>query len=397
MVVTPEQAAGSLGQHDGGRPPTILFVNDLWGYGTVTMALAVAEELEGRAVRRFAGFGPGFELARRACFERLLHVNTMSESIDPGLEQCLEEADGVVSVMNRRVAARAAELGKPCVYLDCLLWMWATAPAVPAGVPYYAERFPGTDERLRQWGDRFDEAKVVGPLISRPTKGANEDADDVLINFGGLYCPLVDQRALTVYADVMAQCALRALADSPGRVIIGAGQHMLDRMDASTLRSIRPGVELTDLAPGGYLAELRRSRALISASGMHALYEACALGVPCICLPAQNLSGSLALDVLRQEDVEHPVNWSHLYGLQGLDPADQPAACNRIADCIHEFAVDDAAQTTLVGHLRAALEADHLALVRERQASFFASQGGFGAGRVAERLLELIGVPVGIG
>lgn len=395
MVSTP-QLPNSARATDGERRPSILFVNDLWGYGTVTMAMAVAEALEGRATRTFAGEGPGFVLASRGPFDGLLQTDTMAESIAPELDQCLREADAVVSVMNKHVTRRAAELGKPCVYLDCLLWMWAAPPDVPRTVPYFAERFPGAEDRLNQWQDRFGEAAVVGPLVSPSAGTADRDAEDVLINFGGLYCPLVDQDSLVAYADVMAQCALRALDGSSGRVVIGAGRHILDVMDRAALHAIRPRVELADLDHAGYLAALRRSRALISASGMHALYEACALDVPCICLPAQNLSGSLALDVLGRTGVDRVLNWSDLYGLRGLDAANQPEACQRIAECIHRFTGDPDAQARLVRRLRDALDGHHLARIRRRQARFFQDQGGFGFGTrpVADRLLDMIAAPV---
>jgi len=396
MVSTPQQPA-DVRANDGERRPSILFVNDLWGYGTVTMAMAVAEELgkrAHRAHRTFAGEGPGYDLASRGPFDRFLETNTMAESIAPELDQCLREADAVVSVMNKHVARRAAELGRPCVYLDCLLWMWAAPPDVPRTVPYFAERFPGAEDRLTQWQDRFGEAAVVGPLVSLPVGPADRDAKDVLINFGGLYCPLVDQDSLLAYANVMARCALRALDGSDGRVVIGAGRHILDAMDLPALRAVRRNVELADLDHAGYLAALRRSRALISASGMHALYEACALDVPCICLPAQNLSGSLALDVLGRMGVDRVLNWSDLYGLRGLDAADQPEACRRIAECIHRFAGDADNQAKLVRRLRDALDADHLARIRHRQARFFQDQGACGNGPVADRLLDMIAAAV---
>ncbi len=136
----------------------------------------------------------------------------------------------------------------------------------------------------------------------------------------------------------MAQCVLAALDGWPGRVVVTAGRHVLERVDAAALRSLRRQVELADLGHDSYLAELRRSHLLISSAGMHALFEACAWGVPCVCLPAQNLSQSLALRVLERERVVRPLDWSHLYGLEALDPADEPGACRRIAAQIHRFA-----------------------------------------------------------
>jgi hypothetical protein len=372
-----------------GRLPRILFVNDLWGYGTVTMAMAVAEELQERAVSRFAGQGPGFELARRGCFDDLLRVDTMADPILPALDEALRASDGVVTVLNGVVARRAAELGVPCLYLDCMLWMWPQPPAIPPGVLYCTENFPGTEARLAQWHDHLPNAEVVGPLVGRRRRAHAGSAEAALINFGGLSCTLLDQETLIAYAGAMARCALAALRGSAARVVIAAGRHVLEMMDEDALRAIEPRVDLVDLSHDAYLAELGRSQVLISSSGMHALYEACALGVPCVCLPAQNFSGSLALDELENAGVQRALNWSHLYGLKDLDRADEPAACRSIANCVHAFCADEEAQKALVEDLRERLQPDCLALVRRRQAEFFAEQGELGAPVVAQRVLEL--------
>ncbi|TMC13569.1 MAG: hypothetical protein E6J41_00090 [Chloroflexi bacterium] len=373
--------------------PRILFVNDLWGYGTVTMAMAVAEELRERAICRFAGRGPGYELARRDCFDDLLRVDTMADPMLPALDAAIAASDAVVTVLNGGVARKAVERGVPCLFLDCMLWMWAQPPAVPPGVPYLTENFPGTKERLERWSDQLPNGEIVGPLVVRPSRTRAQSASAALINFGGLSCALLDQATLVAYATTMARCALMALDGSASRAIVAAGRHILDQMDQEALRSITPDAEFVDLSHDAYLAELRRSRVLISSSGMHALYEAGAIGVPCVCLPAQNLSGSLALDELERAGVQRTVGWNHLYGLDRLDSADEPEACLRIGACIQRFAADDQAQQRLVQDLRDRLQPECLEVIERRQAAFFAQQGDYGAPRIATRLLELLHQP----
>jgi hypothetical protein len=92
-------AGGGGGSARGERLPRVLFVNDLWGYGTVTMGLSIADELEGQATRIFAGMGAGFELARGASFDGLVAANTMAEPLPPELERELSACHAVVSVM----------------------------------------------------------------------------------------------------------------------------------------------------------------------------------------------------------------------------------------------------------------------------------------------------------
>src|SRR5262249_11987621 len=160
----------------------------------------------------------------------------------------LLECDVVVSVMNQRVARWAAQRAIPCVYVDSLLWMWATPPSVPAGVRYFQEDWPGSAARLEEWRHRFHEPEIVGPLVSAPTRRPTDAPDVVMVNFGGLSCSLLDAPTLLTYADSMARCALAALEGWPGRAVVTGGRHVIDQLDREALRSLRPDVELVDLS-----------------------------------------------------------------------------------------------------------------------------------------------------
>jgi hypothetical protein len=370
-------------------PPRILFVTDGWGYGTTTMALAIAEELAGYTLL-FAGTGPGFELARRASFDRLLRLDTAADPVPDELERTLSTCQAVVSVMNQRVARQAACRGIPCLYVDSLMWMWSEPPHVPHGVPYLQETFPGVERRLEEWRDYLFQPEIVGPLIKQPARARSSEPDAVLVTFGGLSSWLLEHATLVAYADEMSRCVLTALERWRGRVVISVGSHVRDHMDEAGLRTIRPDVELVDLGHDAYLAELRRSCLLISSAGMHAMYEAFACGVPCLCLPAQNLSGALAAEVLERMGVVKTLDWPHLYGLNGLDPADEVEACARIAGQIRRFSQDPGARARLVRHLRSSLGTRRLRAIRHRQAAFFAGLGELGGPRVAARLRQAL-------
>jgi hypothetical protein len=371
--------------------PRVLFVTDLWGYGSVTMAMAIAEELEGRATRLFAGTGPRFELARRAAvFDRLVPVDTTANPVAEELDRALGACHAVVSVMNRRVARRAALRRIPCLYVDSQHWMHPAPPDLPPAVAYCQEHFPAAEEPLGQRRRRLDRPETVGPLVALPTRSRSNEPDAVMVNFGGLSASPLEPRTLVAYADGMAQCTLRALDRWPGRVVVTAGSHVLDRLDVAAMRSIRPRVELADLSHDAYLAELRRSRLLISSAGMHAVLEAFAWGVPCLCLPSHNLGQVLALQVLERHDVARALDWGQIYGLTRLDPADEAYACEQIGTQITRFRGDPIGQAILVGHLRSLLYGRHLPELQQRQAGFFAELGERGAPRVAAMVAELM-------
>jgi hypothetical protein len=389
-AVMPAAGRGG-GPASGQRPPRVLFVNDLWGYGTVTMAMAIADELEGQATRIFAGMGPGFELARRSSFEGLVPADTMADPLPRELERELGACQAVVSVMNQGIARAAARRGIPCVFVDCLLWMWETPPQLPPGVPYYQESFPGSEEQLERHRDTLGTAEIVGPLVTRPTRARSDHADAVLVNFGGMSCSLLAPDTLLTYADTMAQCAVAALRGWRGRVVVSAGRHVIDRMDLGTLRALGPSVEVVDLGHDAYLAELRRSRLLITSAGMHALYEAFALGVPCLCLPSQNLSQVLTLQVLERHGVTRSLDWARLYALKDLDPADEAGASVRIAAEIERFTHHAAARGRLVRQLSTAFDDRRLHALQRRQARFYAERGERGAPVIAARVLQLLG------
>jgi hypothetical protein len=370
--------------------PRVLVVSDQWGYGTTTMGMAVGAELDGQVERVFAGSGPCYELARHFPYESLVEIDTMAEPVSAALDRLIASCQAVVSVMNGPVARRAAERGIPCLYLDCLLWMGAPPPNVPPSVRYLHEAFPGTAARLQLLGSRSCEPDLVGPIVTRNACRSIARPESVLVNFGGLSCVMLSPHTLLAYAETMAHCAVQALRSWDGRIVIAAGRHVLDELDGDALHAIHPRVHLADLDHDAYLAELRRSRALISSAGMHAFYEACAAGVPFVGLPAQNSSQGPALRALQRAGAAQPFDWDRIYGLSDLDQRDQVRLHRRIAGAIHRFQDDTSARMRLVRHLRQALDGRRLARLQEVQAKFFAAQGPLGAPQVADRVRELI-------
>jgi hypothetical protein len=236
-------------------------------------------------------------------------------------------------------------------------------------MPYFQESFPGVQERLERHRRALRSAEIVGPLVTRQVRGRSPHADAVLVNFGGLSGSLLEPATLVTYADAMAQCAAAAMTGWQGRVVVSAGRHILDRMDLRTLRTIRRSVEVVDLGHDAYLAELRRSRALIY-FGRHArALRGVLAGRALPCLPSQNLSGLLALEVLARHG---------------------PAGA-RIAAEIQRFSHDRAGQRWLVRQLRSAFDDRRLQALQRRQARFYAGLGERGAPAVAARVLELVG------
>jgi hypothetical protein len=378
------------------RPlPRVGFVEDGWGFGPTAKAMAVAEELEGRATRVFVGQESQLELARHGPFERLVDADSMAWPVTPDLKRELDSCSVLVVVMNRRIAQWARRRRIPCVYVDGLAWMRAEAPDVPGDVRYCAENYPGTAETFDLWRSRFEAAEIVGPILSRDTRRRSGEPDDAfLINFGGLSSHVVDPCTLVTYAGAMSQCALDALKGTGGRVIITGGRSIIEQLDREMLLTIRPGVRLTSLSHAEFLAELRRARLLISSPGKTASNEAAACGVPCIYLPAQSLSQTLLLEVMEREGVTETLDWSHLYGLSNANAADEAGeadACRRIANAIRRFGWDVDARHRVTRFLLRSIKSDsrQMMLVK-RQTQFVTSLGERGSPHVAAHVLDLL-------
>jgi hypothetical protein len=317
----------------------------------------------------------------------------MSDRPAEALKEAIRESDVVVSVMNLNAAEVAERLRVPCVYVDTLLWMCDRPPPLPSSVKrYFAAGFPGVEQNAFRWRDRLPRTEVVAPLIApaRPRHSPCQ-GDDILVNFGGLSSLLTPQGPLRTYARTMVECIIEALADWPGRITISMGEHVLNPLDRALLRASRSDVRFFNLSHERYLAQLERSRLLISSPGLSATQEAFARGIPCLLLPSQNLSQALTVQALQQTGAAFALDWDAIYGLAGLSAEDERRSCERIADCIDRFQGDARARARLVRHLTAQLAPDTLERIAAAQAAFFEpNQERRGAHEVADYVRHLV-------
>jgi hypothetical protein len=370
--------------------PSVLFVNDNWGYGSTTTAIAIADQIVGVAERRFAGTGAALGLARRANFDGASKLDTMARAPAAKLKQMMQGSNVVVSIMNPRAARLAAEVGVECVYVDSLLWMWPTPPDVRCAAKYFAEWFPGLEARVTAWQDRLPRVDIVGPVISDLSSQSPTHRTDLLVNFGGMARCLVPQPALITYAAVLTQCIAEAAVDFPGSITVAIGSHLLERVETAAAPLSRTDITFADLSHNEYLQHLDRSSVLISSAGLHAAHEAFVRDVPCLFLPSQNLSQALTLPSFRASGLACLPDWDRIYGLEGLAPAEEPKACREIGDCIQRFRNDEDARGRLVGNLREWLSSSQLGSLTAAQRVFIGQAGGMGAERIGRHLIELL-------
>lgn len=370
-------------------PPKVLFVNDNWGYGSTTIAIAIADEVTGKAVRSFAGAGSAYDLARRAAFDRLIAVDTMTTPAAPVLEAAIGQSDIVLSVQNPRAAHLARRHGVACVYVDSLTWMWPKQPELPAGSPYFAEWFPEVDARLEEWRSGLPEAEAVGPIIDAVEPLPAAERRGLLANFGGLSASLIPDGALAGYAAVMTECVAQVARELEEEITICAGKHVLAELKRRLPTQAFSGVTLADLDHQRYLRRLSSCRMFVSSAGLHASYEAFARGVPCAFLPAQNLSQALAIPRYREAGLPSP-DWDEIYGLAGLSATAEREACQEIARCVARFERDQSARARLVSYLLACFAEPELRRRSEAQTGFVPPFAERGAARIGRHLLEVM-------
>jgi hypothetical protein len=190
----------------------------------------------------------------------------------------------------------------------------------------------------------------------------------------------------------MTECVVQAFEAWPGEITVSIGEHVLRDIGELPRRLARPDVRFQNLDHNRYLSTLEQSRLLVSSAGMHAMYEAFAIGVPCILLPSQNLSGAHGLRRLARAGVTSGLDWDAIYGLRFRNAGEEALACAEIARCIDRFERDDRAQARLVTHLRATSSASELSRLAVAQTAFFHRMGHRrGSLRVAEFVSELLG------
>jgi hypothetical protein len=210
---------------------------------------------------------------------------------------------------------------------------------------------------------------------------------NLVVNFGGLSSWMIPEGALVQYAAVMTECITAAASKWPGGITVCSRYQVLSKLRELPLELSRRDITFADLDHRAYLSALQDSRALISSAGLHAIYEAVELGVPCVLLPAQNLSQALAIPTYRRHGFPC-MDWDSFYPLRGLSPAKERKACKRIAKRVAQFERDSSSRSRLVQHLRSALQENELLELRQGQARFIKPFAERGASRISRYVLS---------
>jgi len=362
--------------------PTLICAAMPFGYGPAAKLLTLAEALKARGLRlTLVGRGIALELASRAghLFGEVLPGEPSARA-----QTAVASSAGVLSVMDRDVAAAATAAAVPLYVVDSLLWMRdAIPPAFREARRYWAQDFPGLRDVQ---GDFEPKPAIVGPIVSRPLARRAAAQEGLVINLGGAETPEGADATAARYADFVVQGFLDSAlaARFAGRATVMAGSHAIEVLEA---RHRDRGLGLASLPHAQALERLARASLVLTSPGLTTTLESFQCGVPTYFLPPQNYSQWCTLRRLRAADVApHALHWEDLPGsprLRDRMPEAERAPLVRVA--LGRFTANGDARACFSRQLGAIGEADHEELIG-RQRRFFDALGPDGGVTIADEL-----------
>lgn len=374
-----------------------LMASDPWGYGSTTVLLAISAHLPKDIEQVYLGTGVSLQLAATHDFTATYDVGPRDLFDIELAQQLISSSDVVVASMDLEVTRLAIRLGKPCIHIDGLAWMWESplgwkqridAEQLPMGLTrYIVERFPGVQEKLKSWDHHFPNRDLVAPIIDDRFLATRRDAEYLLWNVGGLSSWVMPEDVQFAYGVLVYNIAHEVHERVGFRIELCGGAHVMEYLRGTgTDRNIW----ISSLPHAAFLERLAGARAFISTAGMRGIFEGFAYGVPTAFLPPQNMSQALALVVLRQEGVARfGLEWSEFYAgeeFSGWKERDVLETINRhilAAADDHDF-VEAAARLfcNFLGSAKATAEV---------QRTWYSELGEGGAADAARILLEVAG------
>ncbi|GIH11877.1 hypothetical protein [Rugosimonospora africana] len=431
--------------------PTIVFDVGSYGYGSVSMALAVAAEILGRTDSVPNDSGPkdsapdesapdesGRSENDRTDSDRepaahlvaLGRGEAVAQLRSSGLfrivADCSDPAADLRALLpaepdawcdfqtdDRRSWRLAADTGVPYVHVNMFAWRVKEAPAVTFHVPQARtlyERYPGFEADAARFGADHDDfvppavgrVTGAGPMIEAAPETAagrakeEETGDEpvAIVTLGGGRVPgLSDPHAGTRLLATVAVAALRRAA--PGLPV-----HLCCGPSAATaLGSTVDGARVRSLPRAEFLDLLGRAAVAVTQPSLHSPYEAMLRGRPTVLLPPQNFTQWFHL---RHWEHARLAGTSHTltcltpeldmdpFGLEHPQDVALAGAYRRLLD---EPAAIETLATEVAGAVRSALTEP--AAVRAHQDKLCAGLGGdVGVSSVADVLLAAGGRPV---
>jgi hypothetical protein len=268
----------------------ILFDVGSYGYGSVSMALAVATELAGDGGARLVAVGRGEAVAQlraSGLFDAVADVSDPEADL-PALLPAEPEAWCDFQTDDRRSWRLAGETAVPYVHVNMFAWRVKEAPAVPFHVPQVRtlyERYPSFEADAARFG--ADLGDFIPPAVGRvagadPVPGQEPVA--IVTLGGGKVAGVAAPHTGTRLLAAVAVAALRRAAPGlPAQICCGPSA-------AAALGSTVDGVRVRSLPRAEFLDLLGRATVVLTQPSLHSPYEAMLRDRPTVLLPPQNFT-----------------------------------------------------------------------------------------------------------
>ena len=281
------------------RPPHYAFLSTSFGFGPVSKAVSIAQELRERSPHvRLHFFGAGIDCdfaVRNDTFDEVIKADVDSTDVLAGLVRHLSHYDSVFSVLNFEIVNLWSDKDCPLYLVDSLAWMWASPPRCLANVQrYYIQDYLVDDKRKREWS-RIPCVKVIPP-IELASSHVHVDTESgtrrLVVNLSGCANPFVDENMWRLYAGVLTDLVIDVFPEMYDEVQICCKKSLVDFL-RTRAAGAHGDVRVDYLPHDAFMECMASASMLLTTPGITTTLEALSLGTPIAYLLPHNYSQAL--------------------------------------------------------------------------------------------------------
>lgn len=268
-------------------------------YGPTSIAIAIGRQLKKQLDCSITALGknPSLELlnAERNIFSHVIDMN-----VNEGLSDPLSSADLIITVCDFDFAnkCKTGFSEKPLVFIDPLLWMWASLPDIIGRCDLYlALEFSGVSEIVsRSCSDSIFMIPQVAEFTSMREKEKVQPGK-VLVNLGGMLSPLGANFFLAL---ALCEEIINVVEENENFVSVDI---RTSNDMAIKLQKMLPKVSNVNVASQSiqaFQSELAKCDILLTVPGMSIVYESLIAQVPTAFILPLNYSQHLQISQYRK-------------------------------------------------------------------------------------------------
>jgi len=282
----------------------IVAVAENFAYGPIGKLVTLTKQLlEQGHTFTFIGYGTAFQLGSKEKFQQIIEFNTDSSEFFDFATPIFEQADVLLSAMDRSSVILAQKIGLPTIWIDTLFWWWDEIPAYMQAVDCYIKQTTMKDDiNVQKYKGKIRNLHSVGPIVDLSVLQTKQQKNQALIAFGGMegegwYKVGVD----TNYPYTLMNLLKKQVDfSSYDEVLVTGNERILSQL--AHLFGNRT-FKFFSLSHERFAQELADSKIVLMVPGLETPLEAFSYGVPTIFLPPSNSSQYVQLNEFCQYGV----------------------------------------------------------------------------------------------